>query len=132
MTGETHVLESPPTDAAADWTIPQDWAHYTQEDHRTWDTLFARQARLLPGRASDAYLRGLDVLKLSKPGIPDFEELSERLMKLTGWQVVAVPGLVPDDVRSEEHTSELQSLMRISYAVFCLKKKNNANNHPLL
>src|SRR3546814_9490923 len=31
-------------------------------------------------------------------------------------------------VRSEEHTSELQSLMRISYAVFCLKKKNNTNN----
>src|SRR3546814_3636480 len=31
--------------------------------------------------------------------------------------------------RSEEHTSELQSLMRISYAVFCLKKKNNTNNH---
>src|SRR3546814_7254937 len=30
--------------------------------------------------------------------------------------------------RSEEHTSELQSLMRISYAVFCLKKKNNNNN----
>src|SRR3546814_9222652 len=30
----------------------------------------------------------------------------------------------PDGVRSEEHTSELQSLMRISYAVFCLKKKN--------
>src|SRR3546814_5652607 len=29
--------------------------------------------------------------------------------------------------RSEEHTSELQSLMRISYAVFCLKKKNNKN-----
>src|SRR3546814_7531188 len=31
-------------------------------------------------------------------------------------------------VRSEEHTSELQSLMRISYAVFCLKKKNNKSN----
>src|SRR3546814_9394810 len=30
---------------------------------------------------------------------------------------------------SEEHTSELQSLMRISYAVFCLKKKNNKQNH---
>src|SRR3546814_4811540 len=30
------------------------------------------------------------------------------------------------DARSEEHTSELQSLMRISYAVFCLKKKNNS------
>src|SRR3546814_2397768 len=32
-------------------------------------------------------------------------------------------------VRSEEHTSELQSLMRISYAVFCLKKKNNTNKN---
>src|SRR3546814_6427393 len=31
------------------------------------------------------------------------------------------------DLRSEEHTSELQSLMRISYAVFCLKKKNTKN-----
>src|SRR3546814_9643758 len=32
--------------------------------------------------------------------------------------------------RSEEHTSELQSLMRISYAVFCLKKKNNTKSKP--
>src|SRR3546814_9239633 len=35
----------------------------------------------------------------------------------------------PVDCRSEEHTSELQSLMRISYAVFCLKKKNKTNKH---
>ncbi|THD34547.1 MAG: phenylalanine 4-monooxygenase [Sphingomonas sp.] len=98
MATETHVLDSPPPGAAADWSIPQDWAHYTAEEHATWDTLFARQAKLLPGRASEAYLRGLDVLKLSKPGIPDFAELSDRLMKLTGWQVIAVPGLVPDDV----------------------------------
>src|SRR3546814_11038513 len=34
--------------------------------------------------------------------------------------------------RSEEHTSELQSLMRISYAVFCLKKKKNKNNNNIL
>src|SRR3546814_4066848 len=38
------------------------------------------------------------------------------------------PDMPFNDRRSEEHTSELQSLMRISYAVFCLKKKNN-NNH---
>ena len=98
MADESHVTETPPAEAAADWTIAQNWQHYTAEEHATWDTLFARQSQLLPGRASDAYLRGLDVLKLSKPGIPDFAELSERLMKLTGWQVVAVPGLVPDDV----------------------------------
>ena len=98
METESHVLDSPPPGAAADWTIAQDWARYSARDHATWDTLFARQAKLLPGRASDAYLRGLDVLALSRPGIPDFAELSERLMKLTGWQVVAVPGLVPDAV----------------------------------
>jgi phenylalanine-4-hydroxylase len=83
---------------AADWTIPQDWAHYTPEEHATWDLLFQRQSALLPGRASQAFLNGLDVLKLSRPGIPDFEELSARLMAATGWQVVAVPGLVPDEV----------------------------------
>lgn len=98
MAQDTHVLAAPPEGASADWTIPQGWEHYTAEDHATWDTLFARQSKLLPGRASEAYLRGLDVLKLSRPGIPDLEELSERLMTLTGWQVVAVPGLVPDDV----------------------------------
>jgi phenylalanine-4-hydroxylase len=98
MIMDTHVLDRPPEGANSDWTIPQNWAAFTDEEHATWDRLFERQSRLLPGRASEAFLRGLDVLKLSKPGIPDFEELSERLMKLTGWQVVAVPGLVPDAV----------------------------------
>src|SRR3546814_4636100 len=36
---------------------------------------------------------------------------------------------MPDSFRSEEHTSELQSLMRISYAVFCLKKKKHDQNN---
>ncbi|MCU6453843.1 phenylalanine 4-monooxygenase [Sphingomonas sp. A2-49] len=98
MADESHASDTPPAGVAPDWTIDQDWHHYTAEEHATWDRLFARQSQLLPGRASDAYLRGLDVLKLSKPGIPDFAELSDRLMTLTGWQVVAVPGLVPDDV----------------------------------
>ena len=92
---DTNTLDAP---ASPDWTIAQNWDRYTEEEHATWDTLFARQAKLLPGRASNAWLKGLDVLRLDKPGIPDFAELSERLMKLTGWQVVAVPGLVPDDV----------------------------------
>jgi phenylalanine-4-hydroxylase len=98
MKADSHVHESPPEGAAADWTIPQAWDDYSDEEHRTWDILFERQVKQLPGRAAQAFLDGIDVLKLSKPGIPDFEELSERLMKLTGWQVVAVPGLVPDEV----------------------------------
>src|SRR3546814_4541336 len=40
------------------------------------------------------------------------------------------PRTSPPDHRSEEHTSELQSLMRISYAVFCLKKKNTHAHSP--
>lgn len=98
MTDASHVLDHPPAGTAADWTIPQDWAAFTADEHRVWDTLYARQIALLPGRASRAYLRGLELLKLSDAGIPNFEELSQRLMKLTGWQVVAVPGLVPDEV----------------------------------
>lgn len=63
-----------------------------------WDQLFARQTAMLPSRASEAFLRGIDVLRLERPGIPDFANLNQRLMAATGWQVVAVPGLVPDDV----------------------------------
>lgn len=87
-----------PPEAAADWTVPQDWARYTADEHAMWDRLFARQSAMLPGRVTPAFMEGLDVLRMTKPGIPDFEELSDRLMKKTGWQVVAVPGLVPDDV----------------------------------
>ena len=87
-----------PEGASEDWTIAQGWEDYSAADHAMWDRLFARQAKMLPGRAAPEFLGGLDILRLSKPGIPNFDELNERLMKATGWQVVAVPGLVPDDV----------------------------------
>jgi phenylalanine-4-hydroxylase len=87
-----------PADAAADWTIDQCWSHYTPAEHALWDRLYARQTAQLRDRAHPAFLRGLDSLDLGGGGIPDFRRLSERLDALTGWQVVAVPGLVPDDV----------------------------------
>ena len=87
-----------PTGAGEDWTIPQGWDRYTADEHAMWDRLFDRQAKMLPHRVATEFIEGLDILRMSKPGIPDFEELSERLMKATGWQVVAVPGLIPDDV----------------------------------
>ena len=88
---------TPPPGVAADWTVPQRWEEFTPEDHWVWDTLFARQQSLLAGRAVAAFGRSLDVLRLSRPGIPNFDELNERLHARTGWTVVAVPGLVPDD-----------------------------------
>ena len=84
--------------ARADWTIPQDWARYTAAEHAVWKTLFERQSRLLPGRACDAFVQGMRDLPIGPEQIPDFERLSEILMARTGWQVVAVPGLVPDEV----------------------------------
>ena len=94
----TGAAPTRPDGTAEDWTIPQGWEGYTAEEHATWDRLFERQARLLPGRVTPEFLEGLDMLRLSRRGIPNFDELSERLMRATGWQVVAVPGLVPDDV----------------------------------
>jgi phenylalanine-4-hydroxylase len=87
-----------PREARQDWTIPQRWEHFSDVDHATWDRLFERQAKLLKGRVAPEFLDGLDILRMARPGIPRFDELSERLMKITGWQVVAVPGLIPDDV----------------------------------
>lgn len=51
-----------------------------------------------PNRVVPEFIAGLDVLRMTTSGVPNFEELSERLMRATGWQVVAVPGLVPDRV----------------------------------
>jgi phenylalanine-4-hydroxylase len=83
---------------SVDWTIDQGWENYTAEEHRVWKTLFERQSKLLPGRACDEFIQGMRNLTMDTDQIPDFRRLSEVLMKRTGWQVVAVPGLVPDEV----------------------------------
>ena len=84
--------------ARADWTIDQGWQNYTPAEHAVWKTLFERQTKLLPGRACDAFIEGMKNLPIGAEQIPNFLELSEVLMQRTGWQVVAVPGLVPDEV----------------------------------
>ncbi len=84
--------------ARADFTIDQNWSAYTAEEHARWDMLYARQAKLLPGMACDAFLNGLTTLDLGRGGVPDFDRLSDELEALTGWRVVAVPCLVPDAV----------------------------------
>lgn len=90
-----HRASAPP---AEDFTIPQDWENYTQQEHNTWNVLYRRLMKVLPDRADKAFLDGLNALDLNKGGIPHFERLSDELEKLTGWRVVAVPGLVPDEV----------------------------------
>lgn len=82
----------------ADWTIDQGWDRYTAQEHGVWKTLFERQSRLLLGRACDEFVSGMADLPMGADQIPDFRRLSDTLMQRTGWQVVAVPGLVPDEV----------------------------------
>lgn len=93
-----HPTDSKPTATPADWTIDQNWSAYTAAEHAVWKTLFERQSALLPGRACDAFVDGMRHLPMGADQIPDFRQLSEVLVQHTGWQVVAVPGLVPDDV----------------------------------
>ncbi|MCY7308012.1 MAG: phenylalanine 4-monooxygenase [Rhodoferax sp.] len=82
----------------ADWTIDQGWANYSAQDHVVWRTLFERQSALLPGRACDAFVDGMRRLPMEATAIPDFRVLNEVLLPRTGWQIVAVPGLLPDEV----------------------------------
>ena len=81
-----------------DYVVPQCWESFTPEDHEVWDLLFARQVDLLGSRVVSPFLDGIDLLRLSHPGVPDVEGLNAILEPRTGWRTVAVPGLVPDDV----------------------------------
>src|SRR3546814_4204723 len=64
-------------------------------------------------------------LAITADGLPHVHEPAPGLNVLLGYNGRGVALAT----RSEEHTSELQSLMRISYAVFCLKKKTNKQRH---
>ena len=81
--------------ANADYTCAQDYARYTRADHDTYRRLYERQCALLPGLASEAFIAALPSLGASDR-IPRFEEVNERLHKATGWELVGVPGLIPE------------------------------------
>ena len=83
---------------AADFTIEQRWDRYADAEHAVWDTLYARQIKLLQGRAVDEFHTGLGLLDLGAGGVPDLRVINPKLRELTGWEVVMVPHLVPDDV----------------------------------
>ena len=85
-------------DHAADFTLPQPLERYSAEDHQTWATLYRRQCEMLPGRVCDEFLAGLEALVIDADRVPDFARLNLKLATATGWQIVAVPGLIPDEV----------------------------------
>jgi phenylalanine-4-hydroxylase len=80
-----------------DYTVEQDYAAYSAEAQERWRRLYRRQMKLVPGRACDEFLRVVETLDYGA-GIPRFDQVNERLGRATGWQVVAVPGLLPEPV----------------------------------
>lgn len=82
---------------AADFTVVQDMARYGPDDHAVWRHLLRRQTALAATHGCAAFNAGLARLGLSDH-VPDFDAVSDRLAPLTGWRLVAVPGLIPDDV----------------------------------
>jgi phenylalanine-4-hydroxylase len=81
-----------------DFTVDQAYDGYTAEDHAVWQALYTRQMPLIEGAACREYVEGAKKLRLAEDRIPRFEELSAVLYKATGWELVAVPGLIPDDI----------------------------------
>ena len=81
--------------AQADYTCAQNWAAYTEADHDTYRRLYERQTALLPGLACDAFIEALPSLG-ARDRIPQFEDVNARLKPATGWELVAVPGLIPE------------------------------------
>ncbi len=82
--------------AAPDFRISQDYAAYTADEHAIWRTLFERQSGMLAEHAAPEFVAGLRLLGVDAQRIPVLEEASERLMRLTGFEVIGVPGLIPE------------------------------------
>lgn len=111
--------------AAAPAPLPlltQRYDHYTAADQHVWQLLFDRQMALLPGRAADAFLEGVRNTGFTRDAIPNFNEVNPRLRRLTGWELVVVPGIVDDAVffgllaeRKFPATTWLRQLEQLDY-----------------
>lgn len=83
--------------AREDYTVEQEPSAYTAEEHGVWRDLYRRQSRLVTRYAAPEFVDGLRRLRTSEDRIPRFDETNDVLGDLTGWQLVAVPGLIPEE-----------------------------------
>src|SRR3546814_5605213 len=114
------MIRRPPRSTRTDTLFPYTTLFRSLAENRLPDAEGALRARL-KADATDV------AAALVNPITPCFDaQYAAPPTEPTRPMIDAVLTITP---RSEEHTSELQSLMRISYAVFCLKKKNRQDNH---
>ncbi|MES2732603.1 MAG: phenylalanine 4-monooxygenase [Bacteroidota bacterium] len=100
----------------------QEYEKYTVEDHQVWKILFERQIKNLPDVATAEYMRGIDKVGFVADRIPQFEEVNQRLIPLTNWQLHVVPGLIPNreffELMSSRHfcaTTWLRKMSQLDY-----------------
>jgi phenylalanine-4-hydroxylase len=74
----------------------QQYETYTLEDFQVWKLLYERQVAQLPGAAIQEYINGINRVGFVADKIPKFIETNVLLHKYTGWELVVVPGLIPD------------------------------------
>lgn len=77
--------------------VEQPWDTYSDTDHAVWAKLYARQREVLQGRACDAFLTGMEALRMPSGTIPRFSDLNVHLQRATGWKLVGVEGLLPEE-----------------------------------
>ena len=82
--------------AGLDYSVEQDWSAYTPEEHALYRRLFERQSKLVPRYACSEWIEAIAGLDSARE-IPRFDKVSRQLKAKTGWEIVAVPGLIPDD-----------------------------------
>ena len=82
--------------AASDFSVEQDWSAYGEAEHALYRRLFERQSKLVARYACPEWIDALAGLDAGG-GIPRFDAVSRRLRAKTGWEIVAVPGLIPDE-----------------------------------
>ncbi|MBL4704579.1 MAG: phenylalanine 4-monooxygenase [Flavobacteriales bacterium] len=77
--------------------MKQVYSNYTEQDHKVWSILFARQEDNLQSKCCTTYLQCLENLypELNQFKLPDYNDLNKRLMQYTGWSIEVVPGLIP-------------------------------------
>lgn len=83
--------------------INQDWRElkqpqYTYDEHQRWNYLFEEMMKEVPSRACDQFITGLKKLGLRNDGIPSLNEINKKLMSMTGWKLIPVPCIIPDNV----------------------------------
>ncbi len=74
----------------------QEYEKYTEEDFQVWKLLYERQLPQLSGAAIQEYIDGIHRVNFVADKIPRFDETNSLLKKYTGWELVVVPGLIPD------------------------------------